>query len=126
VEESILKSVKKVLGISADYDVFDNDIILHTNSALSTLYQLGIGPATGFQIEGDDEEWEDFLGADPRLNSVKTYVCLKVRLAFDPPGTSFAITAMEKQIEELAWRINVTREESTPWSPPVTTPSILP
>lgn len=108
--KSILDSTKQVLGIEPDYTAFDQDVIMAINSAFSTLNQLGVGPEAGFFIPDKTTEWEDFIGDDARLNAVRTYVCLRVRLIFDPPATSFAIQAIEKQIEELAWRINVHRE----------------
>ncbi|WNM72391.1 hypothetical protein SEA_MOSSY_12 [Gordonia phage Mossy] len=110
MSESILTSTKKILGIAEDYDVFDMDIILHINGVLSTLNQLGLGPEEGFMIQDDSEEWGDLLEDDMRLNSIKTYVYLKVRLLFDPPATSFVISAMNEQIKELEWRLNVYRE----------------
>lgn len=110
MSNSILTSTKKVLGIDANYTAFDLDIVMHINSALSTLNQLGIGQDAGFMIEDADAEWADFLGSDLRLNPVKTYVYLRVRLLFDPPATSFHLAAMEKQIQELEWRLNVHRE----------------
>jgi len=117
MEQSILISTKKVLGIDKDYDVFDLDIITHINSAFSTLTQLGVGPAAGFMIEDDSEVWTDFIADDLQYNSVKSYVFLKVRQLFDPPSTSYLISAVEKQIEELEWRLNVHREE-TGWTDP--------
>lgn len=108
--ESILTSTKKVLGLAADYTEFDSDIIMHINSVFATLHQLGIGPINGFAIEDTEATWDAFLLGDNRFNSVKTYVYLKVRLIFDPPTSSFAIAAMEKQISELEWRLNVARE----------------
>lgn len=110
---SILDSTKKVLGLDSEYTAFDQDVMMHINSVFSTLCQLGIGPDDGFMIEDETPTWADYLGGDKNLNSVKSYVYLKVRLLFDPPNTSFAIAAMEKQIEELEWRINVHREEVT-------------
>jgi hypothetical protein len=122
--DSILSSVKKVLGIAEDYTIFDLDIILHINSALATLTQLGIGPEDGFMIEDSSTTWDQFLvDSDNRikLNNVKTYICLRVRLWFDPPQTSFMNEAFERQLSELEWRINVTRE-STDWVDPDPTP----
>ncbi|QFP94897.1 hypothetical protein SEA_OHMYWARD_15 [Gordonia phage OhMyWard] len=110
MSESILTSTKKILGIAEDYDVFDMDIIMHINGVLSTLHQLGLGPEEGFMIQDDSEEWGDLLEEDMRLNSIKTYIFLKVRLLFDPPTTSFAQTAMQEQVRELEWRLNVYRE----------------
>lgn len=121
--DSILDSTKKVLGLDSEYTAFDQDVIMHINSVFSTLHQLGIGPDNGFMIEDKTPTWTQYLGADMNLNSVKSYVYLKVRLLFDPPATSFAIAAMEKQIEELEWRINVHREEVThPWVGPQAPP----
>lgn len=118
MENSILISTKKNLGIAADYDVYDLDIITHINTAFSTLAQLGVGPVNGFMIEDDTAEWADFFGTeDFQLNSARTYVYLKVRLLFDPPQTSYLIAAMEKQIEQIEWRLNVHREE-TAWVDP--------
>jgi len=107
---SILNSTKKVLGIAPDYTAFDLDILMHINTVFSALEQLGVGPTGGFMIEDDTAEWGTLLGTDPRFNAVKTYVYLRVRLLFDPPATSFAINAMQEQVKELEWRINVTAE----------------
>jgi hypothetical protein len=117
MELSILKSTKKILGIGDDYDVFDLDVITHINTAFSTLTQLGVGPVAGFMIEDDSTEWGDFLTDNMQLNSVKTYVYLKVRQLFDPPTTSYLIAAFNEQIKELEWRINTHREE-TAWVDP--------
>lgn len=110
LEQSILKSIKKLLHIPEEYDQFDMDVIIHINSAFATLHQLGLGPETEFMIEDDTEEWTAYIGSDSYIQSVKTYVYLSVRLVFDPPATSFAIAAFEKQLNELAWRLNVQRE----------------
>jgi hypothetical protein len=117
VADSILTSVKKILGIAEDYEAFDVDILMHINSVFSTLNQLGIGPADGFMIEDASATWDDFIPDDPRFNSVKTYVCLRVRLLFDPPTTSYLITALENQFRELEWRLNVVREGDS-WTDP--------
>jgi hypothetical protein len=121
METSILTSTKKILGIPDDYTVFDLDIITHINTAFSTLTQLGVGPAEGFMIEDNTAEWTDFIVDDLQYNSVKTYVYLKVRQLFDPPTTSYLITAFNEQIRELEWRLNVHREE-TGWVDPNPTP----
>lgn len=118
METSILISTKKILGIDEDYTVFDHDIITHINTTFSILTQLGIGPITGFMIEDDTAQWDDFLDPlDLQLNLAKTYVYLKARQYFDPPTTSYLITAMEGQIQELEWRLNVHRE-ATEWVDP--------
>lgn len=112
--DSILDSTKKALGLSEDYDVFDSDIIMHINSVFTTLNQLGVGPAGGFMIEDADPTWDAFLGTDRQLNMVKSYLYLKVKLLFDPPGTSFLLASYEKQIQEYEWRLLVHVENSTP------------
>lgn len=109
--DSILESTKKALGLSSDYTVFDADIIMHINSVFSTLQQLGVGPRNGFFIEDDSKIWSEFINDDSRLNAVKSYMYLRVRLLFDPPATSFAIDSFQKQITELEWRLNVVVEE---------------
>lgn len=108
MSDSILKGTKKILGLAEDYDAFDLDVITHINSAFSTLAQLGVGPAEGFVLEDDTTKWAELLGSDPRLNVVKSYVYLRVRLLFDPPSTSFAIASFKEQIQEMEWRLQVT------------------
>jgi hypothetical protein len=110
IPESILNSTKKVLGLEEDYTAFDVDVVMHINSVLSILGQLGIGPEEGFAIEDADETWTDLFSDVKLLNMVKTYVYLRVRMLFDPPTTSFAISAMERQIDELTSRISIHRE----------------
>lgn len=117
METSILKSTKKNLGITAADTSFDLDIITHINTSFSTLTQLGVGPPSGFMIEDDIPVWEDFVGSDLELNSVKTYVYLKTKSLFDPPETSYLLGAMKDQILELEWRLNAHREE-TQWVDP--------
>jgi hypothetical protein len=121
VATSILDSVKKVLGMDASYTVFDEDVLMHINSAFSTLNQLGIGPQNGLMIEDDSATWDSLIGTDPRLNWAKSYTYLKVRQLFDPPGTAYLVDAMEKQIRELEWRMNTYREE-TAWVSPIEEP----
>ena len=89
--ESILTSIKKLLGIDEDYKHFDQDLIMHINSVLMILTQLGVGPSTGFSIVDETATWKDFLGIDPRFESVRSYIYLKVRLLFDPPQSSALI-----------------------------------
>lgn len=122
MDESILNSTKKILGLDADYDAFDLDVITHINSSFFTLNQLGIGPAEGFMIEDDTTTWDVYTQGRLNLNAVKTYVYLSVRLVFDPPGTAHHITAMKEQITELQHRLKLDREV-TAWN---TTPSSSP
>jgi hypothetical protein len=108
--ESILTSIKKLLGLADDYIEFDVDIIMHINSAFATLNQLAVGPTNSLFIEDKTTNWENFIEGQPNINSVKSYVYFKVRLAFDPPATSFAITSMENMAKELEFRLNVVME----------------
>ena len=110
MDESILNSVKKMLNLQADYTAFDLDIIMHINSVFSTLHQLGVGPTDGFEITDNVPTWDSFTLGDVRYNMVKSYVYKKVRLVFDPPANSFTVTALEKQIAEDEWRLNIIRE----------------
>lgn len=114
IDESILNSTKKLLGIAEDYDAFDTDIVMHINSVFNTLSQLGLHPTDGFAIKDEDSVWSDYIDNQKLYNSVKTYMYLKVRLLFDPPTTSFAIESFAKQIAEYEWRINVQIEEINP------------
>jgi hypothetical protein len=106
-DSSILDSTKKVLGFDPDYSAFDADITMHINAALFTLNDLGVGPDDGFLINDKTETWDQFSSDAKLLTAVKSYVYLKVRMLFDPPATSFAIDAINKQITELEWRMNV-------------------
>ena len=104
--DSILTSVKKMLGIAEEYDHFDADLIMHINSVLTILGQLGVGPDEGFFIEDDGAEWTDFVPDMFKLQFIKTYVYQKVKLLFDPPQSASAIEALNRSISELEWRIN--------------------
>lgn len=115
--QSILTSTKKNLGLDASYTVFDEDILTHINSAFATLNQLGIGPEDGYAIEDASATWDAFFGENLKYSSIKTYVYLSVKLLFDPPSTSYYVTAIEKQKQELEWRLNVVREQ-TDWVDP--------
>lgn len=118
--DSILNSIKQVVGVEIDDDAFDVDILMFINTTFSTLNQLGIGPVNGFYLEDDSTVWSDYLGDDPNLNSVKAYIGLSVRMLFDPPATSFHLESMRKQIEELGWRLNAYREgKAYPYVPVV-------
>lgn len=107
---SILTDIKKLLGLTKDYTVFDTDVIIHINSVFMTLNELGVGPDNGFKISGYDEKWEEFLSESVQLEGVKTYIYLRVKLLFDPPANSFLVNSIEKQISELEWRLNVKSE----------------
>src|SRR3954452_7322057 len=115
MEQSILKSTKKILGVSPDDDSFDLDIMTHINSAFSNLHDLGVGSPLGFVVEDDTANWNNLFEKPEEQKSmlayIRSYIYLRVRLLFDPPGTSFLLDSINKQIEELEWRISVKREE---------------
>lgn len=108
--DSILTSIKKVLGIAGDYNHFDDDLILHINSVFLILNQIGIGPEEGFTISGESDKWEDFITSN-KLEHIKTYMYLKVKLIFDPPLSSAVMEAYNRIISELEWRILISGEE---------------
>lgn len=110
--DSILTSIKKLLGISEDYEHFDVDIITHINSALMVLNQLGVGPEEGFSVQDKTKTWTDFLGNDTALiEGVRSYVYMKVRMMFDPPSSTAAIESMTRLASEFEWRLNVAGEK---------------
>lgn len=106
--DSILTSIKKLLGIAEDYEHFDQDLIIHINSVLSVLTQLGVGPSEGFSIEDENATWNDFIPEDKRLSSIRSYVYMKVKLLFDPPLSSSVMESMNRMISEFEWRLNAT------------------
>lgn len=113
MSDSILTSIKKLLGITEEYTYFDADILMHINMAFMVLYQLGVGPKTCFMIEDDTAVWSDFLEDATDLAGVKTYIYQKVKLVFDPPQSSAAMEALKQSIAELEWRLNVAVDPST-------------
>lgn len=111
MDDSILVSVKKVLNLSADNTDFDTDILMHINSVLSILQQLGIGPDDGYYIEDANATWTDYLGEDANhIAMTKSYVCAKVRILFDPPVSSAVMQSLERVCSEFEWRANVAAE----------------
>ena len=113
--ESILTSIKKMLGIDEAYTHFDADIIMHINSVLMILTQLGVGPEEGFVIEDDTSTWINFIpeANAAQIHAVKTYIYMKVKLVFDPPLSSAVIESMSRQIAEFEWRLNVAVDPKT-------------
>ena len=113
--ESILTSIKKLLGLSEEYEQFDPDIIMHINTVFMNLTQLGVGPEKGFYIEDADATWDEFVNTDKytQFNAVKTYVYLKVKLLFDPPLSSAVLQSINNMISELEWRLNTAAESNT-------------
>ena len=112
LNESILDSIKKLLNISKDDTAFDTDVIININSVFTTLRQLGEKKEKGFRILSNEEKWNDFVSDGLMLDSVKTYVYLKVKLVFDPPLNSSLMDSFERQIKELEWRLNVEVESN--------------
>lgn len=106
MEQSILQTIKQALGIQPDYDVFDMELVMHINSVLSTMRQLGIGPVTGFAIQDAEAKWPDFYQGD-KIHNVRSLVFMKVKMIFDPPTLPHVINAYESMIEEETWRLTI-------------------
>lgn len=104
--ESILESIKKFIGISDSYDVFDQDLILLINSEFSTLHQIGVGTGSAFKIEDSSSVWSDFSGDKDYIESVKELIGIRVKMIFDPPANSFVMEALKSKADELTWRLN--------------------
>lgn len=109
--DSILTSIKKLLGITEEYKHFDQDIIMHINSVFMILTQMGVGPEEGFTISDSTTTWSEFTNDDKKIEAVKSYVYLKVRLLFDPPASSSVMEAMNRSISELEWRLNIAADK---------------
>lgn len=109
-DKSILDNVKELVGIVPSETGFDEEIITHINTAFGTLQQLGVGPVDGFEIENKDVKWSAYLGTNKILSMVKSYMKLRVRYLWDPPGTSFALTATKEEIREYEARLNIAVE----------------
>lgn len=110
--DSILNSIKAKLGLSSDYEAFDESIIMSINSAFFVLYQLGVGKDTSkpFRIESDAEVWSDFID-DGLMEACKDVIYFRVKLAFDPPTNSFLVENIKEQIKEYEWRLTVGADE---------------
>lgn len=110
--DSILKTIKQLLGPSGSYEAFDVDIMTHINSVFLDLQQLGVGPEEGFMITGDKETWLDFIPDTIVLSAVRSYMYLKVKLIFDPPTSSTVLESYKQMIDRMEWRINLAVESS--------------
>lgn len=106
MEESILLTIKKLSGVGDEDDSFDIDLITYINSVFGILWQLGVGPYDGYEIEDENNVWSEFLPNRKYLNTVKTYISLKVKKIFDPPQSSSVLEALTNSINEYEWRIN--------------------
>lgn len=110
MENSILATIKVMLGLMADYTPFDAELVGHINSSIMVAHQLGIGE-NDFHITGNNETWSDWLGDQvDKLPAISQYIYMRVRLSWDPPANSFVVNSLEKQIDELGWRLNVQAE----------------
>lgn len=107
MNDSILLSVKKSLGIPLEDDGFDPELIIHINTALMILTQLGVGPNDGVFITSQEDTWASLIEGNLDLEMVKTYIILRVKLIFDPPSSSFVLESIKNQLQEFDWRINV-------------------
>lgn len=105
MEDSILITIKKMLGLAADYTAFDTDVIVFINSAMMVLQQYRVGPKEGFTVTNETQTWSEFIPEGIHLESVKNYIYLSVKMVFDPPSNSFVMDAMKRQKEELEWRL---------------------
>lgn len=112
--ESILTSIKKMLGVEAEYTHFDPDIIMHINTVFFELNRIGVGPEEGFMIEDDTTTWLDYIPDQAKFEAVKTYVYIKVKLVFDPPSSSAAVASLERMADKLEWRLCEMAEYSKP------------
>lgn len=112
MDDSILTSIKKLLGIDEECDDFDTDIITHINSMFLILYQIGVSSKKGFFISDKYTAWKDYISIDDatKYQAIKTYIYLKVKLLFDPPLSSSAVEAIKCSISELEWRLNILAE----------------
>lgn len=104
---SILTSIKKLLGINEEDTNFDNDIIMHINSVFFTLKQIGVNSTKNFSITDKTSVWSEYILPTQNLEAIKTYMYLKVRLLFDPPLSTALLQAMESNADEYEWRIMV-------------------
>jgi len=111
MQESILLTIKQMLGIPSEYSVFDEELAVYINTVIAALRQLGVGPENGFAITGENESWEDYIGDTLMYENVKAYIYLKVRMMFDPPSSSFVLEAFKNQAAEIEWRIYIQADE---------------
>ena len=121
MQDSILMTIRKLVCGNPYADHFDTDLLVHINACFSILNQLGVGPENGFVVTDETQSWSSYSDNDRILNMVKTYITLKVRVIFDPPLTSSVLEAMNKEISQLEWRLNVAVDPIKPTSTSKTT-----
>jgi len=112
MNESILNTIKKMIGIEDDYDAYDTDIIVSINAAFGTLNQIGIGPDEGFSISDASTTWDAYTTEVTVLNLLKQYIYLKVKNVFDPSASSAVSTSYDNVVKELEWRLNMEHEKT--------------
>ena len=110
LNSSILGTIRNMLGPTDDYTYFDSEIVVHINTFMLNLTQIGVGPKTGYSITGDEETWGDYLGDTIFYEPVKTYLYLKVKMIFDPPASSSVAEAMQRTCDEIEWRLKIQAE----------------
>lgn len=110
MDDSILDTIKSMLGIEEGFTGFDTDILIDINAAFLTLNQLQVGPTDGFQVASSEQIWSDFTDDKVMVDSLRPYIYLKTRLLFDPPTNSYLLTSMENQCKEFEWRMNIRGE----------------
>lgn len=121
MQDSILMTIRKLVCGDPYADHFDTDLLVHINACFSILNQLGVGPENGFAVTDETQSWSSYIADNRTLNMVKTYVTLKVKKIFDPPLTSSVLEAMDKEISQLEWRLNVAVDPVKPTSVSKTT-----
>ena len=121
MQDSILMTIRKLVCGNPYADHFDTDLLVHINACFSILNQLGVGPENGFVVTDETQSWSSYIADNYILNMVKTYVTLKVKKIFDPPLTSSVLEAMDKEISQLEWRLNVAVDPIKPTSTSKTT-----
>lgn len=121
MQDSILMTIRKLVCGNPYADHFDTDLLVHINACFSILNQLGVGPENGFIVTDETQSWSSYIADNYILNMVKTYVTLKVKKIFDPPLTSSVLEAMDKEINQLEWRLNVAVDPVKPTSTSKTT-----
>lgn len=117
MSKGILVDLRKSAGSTADYDeYFDSQLMMHANTLFTLLIQVGVGPESGFKVEDENTEWDDFYNQcsnpdDPKLRMVESYICLRTRIFFDPPTNTTLLQSLNDTVKELEWRLNVNTME---------------
>lgn len=111
IDESILLTVKKLIGVPQDYNVFDVDLITHINTTFDALNQMGLGPDEGFSISDESTTWSEYTTYGKEFNMVRSYMALKVRTLFDPPSNASLFTVFDGQLKEYEWRLLIFADE---------------